>query len=432
MKRILNYFLQSETARDTMYLLSGTVISNVFGFALMAFITRSLNPIGFGLFVTALAFAQMLADFSELGINPSSLNFVAKSSGKEKLLLIKNSFLLKVFVTGIVSLFVYLLSGPIANIVFKNGDMIPFVQLSAIGGFLLALVAWSQSIFQSEKRFLLSSVLNTSTNVFRFAAVGILLLSGLSSPVGAYGVFQIILGLSVAIFFIAHDLKFLKQDVKISRIKQIFFFGLPIGASFSLGSIYTRLDQILVFNYLGSGEAGIYGLASRLFLVLVFIISAFSSAIAPRFAHMSIAEFKNYFIKSIYACVGLVGLIILSIIISPFFVPLIFGDAFKQSVIPFQILALGTIFFIFSIPLNLVLIFRQQKNTFIFVIGVIAFALTWYLLNNLIPKFGINGAALAMALVNLFQLVSFAIYTLYLKGKKNSETSGKGKFFSKK
>ena len=49
---------------------------------------------------------------------------------------------------------------------------------------------------------------------------------------------------------------------------EIIKFGLPIGLSFAIAALYTRLDQLLVFRYLGEEAAGIYGLAARLMLIL--------------------------------------------------------------------------------------------------------------------------------------------------------------------
>jgi O-antigen/teichoic acid export membrane protein len=417
MKQLVQKIFKSETDRDTSYLLGGTVISNVFGLIVITILARQLSPVGFGLFVTALTFAQLLADFSELGVNSGSMNFVAKASDEEKKRLIKNSLFLKIGLTGLIGIIVLILAYPISLLAFRNLAMLPFVQISAIACLLLAMISWTQTILQTESRFFISAIINASTNTFRFIAIGMLLLIGILNPVWSYFLFQIVLIFSIGIFFFKHDLGFLKFRLEKEKLKEIMTFGLPIGLSFSLGAIYTRLDQILVFNYLGSADAGVYGLASRLILVLIFIVTSFSSAIAPRYAHMSTKDFSLYFKKSIYASMGLVTMTLVCIGLAPIFIPLIFGAIYQPSAVTFQILALGTIFFIFSIPLNLFLIFRHQKNVFIFIVGVILLVLSWVLLNLLIPIYGIYGSALAVTLVNFVQLLAYIIYVFYLTRK---------------
>ena len=407
--------IHSKTAADTSYLLSGTVVSNVFGFAVIAILTRSLEPIGFGVFITALTFAQMVADFSELGVNPGSLNYLGRAKASEKNLTLKASLFLRLATSGFAAIFVFCFAKQFALIVFNNLEIVPFIQISAIGALFLSLIAWSQNIFQIESRFLISAVVNSSTNIFRFLAVCFLIYSATLNPISGYSFFQLILILSVAIFFLTHNLGFLKSKFDKQTAKKIFKFGIPIGLSFSLASVYTRLDQIMVFNFLGSSEAGFYGLAARLILILVFVISAFGSALAPRFVQISEKEFASYFKKSLFGSAGLVGVTLISILISPFFIPLIFGDKFIPSIEVFQILALGIIFFIFSIPLNLFLIYRHQKNIFVFIIGGFSLFLTWALLSILIPTYGINGAALTVSLVNLFQFLAYCVYIYTLK-----------------
>jgi O-antigen/teichoic acid export membrane protein len=116
-------------------------------------LARQLSPVGFGLFVTALTFAQLLADFSELGVNSGSMNFVAKASDEEKKRLIKNSLFLKIGLTGLIGIIVLILAYPISLLAFRNLAMLPFVQISAIACLLLAMISWTQTILQTESRF---------------------------------------------------------------------------------------------------------------------------------------------------------------------------------------------------------------------------------------------------------------------------------------
>jgi O-antigen/teichoic acid export membrane protein len=409
-----DYFL-SATAKDTFYLFLGTIISTVLNFVLVIILTRNLSVADFGLFITALTFSQLVSDLFEMGINPATLNYVS-SQPQEKLKFIKGSLVIKLIISILVGLGTFLLSYPISLLIFNKSAIIPYIQISSIGIMLLIISAWGQTVLQGEKRFLAAAIVNTSPNLLRLFALLLILILGLFTAFNALWSFYLVLFLTSILVFIFIGKSFIISNINKTDLQKIISFGIPIGLGFSVAAVYTRLDQILVLNLAGEEEAGIYGLASRVAIFFIFASTALSSAAIPRFTSISDETFFSYFKKNLQASGLLVVFSILAIILAPVFLPLIFGTRFYNSVMAFQILTLGAIFFTLESPFINAIVYRYKKNKFSLTLSLISLTFIWILLNLLIPVFGSVGAAIAVAAVYLLQLLISAIY-FYFKAR---------------
>lgn len=418
----LSLIFRSKTAKDSIVLLIGSAVATGLGFFLTVILTRSLTPATFGLFITALTFSQLVTDLFELGINPAVINFVSSSFGQEKAALLKTSFLAKLIIALLISSLVFLLAPWISTIIFKSETIIPFIKFSALGIFLLMLLNWGQTVFQAEKRFVLSTLVSGSVNFLRVLAVVGLIALGIFNSFNAYLVLQAVLILSLTLVFLKEGWMFLKTRNNITDYQKIARFGLPIGLGFSLAAIYSRLDQILLFNIAGEKEAGIYGLALRVMSALIFAAMALSTATTPRFASLHPQDFRTYFKKALLATSGLGVLSVGVIITAPIFFLLLFGSKFQEATVPFQILMIGAIFFIITSPFNNAILYKFKKPRFSFFVSIFSLVLIWFLLNFLIPLYKSSGAAAAVTIVYGLQLILSLGYFFILDKKERKNT----------
>lgn len=409
--------LISETSKDSAIMFSGSVVSVIFSFILIVILTRNLSAAGLGLVLTGLTITQLLTDAFELGINPALMNFIPAASPIQKLIYIKTTFLLKLLTGIIVAVAVFYLAPFTATVFLKNESMTFFIQSSAVGIFLMSIILWGQTVFQAEQKFLYSSFLNALVNIIRTLAVLILVILALINPQSAFLVMQICLVIVVGLVFLLMKLDYLKVKATVFYWRQIIRFGLPLGISFALAAVYTKLDQLLIFNQTGEVEAGIYGLAYRVSLPLIFAVTALNSAITPRFTSVAGQAFWVYFKKSLLAVILLSVLGLLAIISAPVILPFIFGTSTRSSILPFQILVFGMICFILASPFVTAIIYRYHKPRFPFILSLLSLLLIYILLNLFIPNYKSVGAALAVALVYAGQLLLSLGYFRYLSKK---------------
>lgn len=414
---LVKNYLGSSTAKDSLIMLAGAGLTTTLGFFLTIILARGLTPLELGLILTALTFTQLVSDMFELGINSAALNFISSSEGHERLVFLKTTFISKFVAAILVGGAVFLLAVPLSQIIFRSEVMVPFIQVSSLGVALMMFIGWEQTVLQAEKRFLTSVFLGTTFNILRVLGVLLLLTLGIFSPINAYIVLHIVLPLVAVYFFLRIGINFLKIAKKNLVYKKVFSFGLPVGAGFAMAAIYTKLDQILIFNILGEAEAGIYGLAFRIMSVILFAAAALNAAITPRFTSLHDDQFSAYFGKTLLAALGLAGLSVLLILAAPLILPLLFGDKFISSILPFQILSIGAIFFILSSPFYTAILYRLKKTKYSLVVAIISLVLIWGLLNFLIPLYGTLGAAIAVTSVYGLQLALSASFYLFWSTK---------------
>lgn len=402
--------LKSSTSKDSAVLFTGNIISFGINFLITFLLARNFSATQLGLFFTGLVFIQLTCDLAELGINSSLLHFIPREKKLAKRY-INASFALKVIIGLTLFVLIFVLAPSIANIFLNNQQMVPFIKNSSMGILTLLFIFWGQSIFQSEHKFLLASVLNTSINVLRISVLVILLLFTSLGLGDIFLLFQLVLIISVVFVIFKIKPGFRDFNYSINILK----FGLPIGASFAVAAVYTKLDQLMILKIGGAFEAGIYGLAGRVVTIYIFAAAAFNNAIVPRLSSIENIQFDRYFKKVLLATLMMMGMTIVSIIPASLLIPVFFGTDFEKSIIPFQLLALGASFFILSVPFSSALVYRYKKTFFPLVISILSLSLLLFLLNLLIPVYLGIGAALSLLITYIIQTLVSIGYFIYVK-----------------
>lgn len=416
-KSVINLFFTS-TAKDTAVLLAGIGISTISGLFLIALLTRNLNAEDFGLIITAMVVSQLVADLFDMGINTSTVRFIASAEGHLKKTYTNINYSLKLLLSVFAALGILIFSTPISILVINNENMSQYLQLSSLGVFLMMIISWGQNVFRANNKFLPSAVASASINILRSTVVFTLIIFGISDAPSIYFSLQAVLIFAVVWIVKKYGEILLPGKSNFKYFKDVAVFALPVGLSFSIWAIYSKLDQILIMNLLGEKEAGIYGLAFRISGLMFLVSAAFASAISPRFASMETKEFINYFKKTVLAgfFLGLLSLFIIPF--APIIVPLFFGENYLASVIPFQILLTAMAIFIMSVPFSYAILYHFRKPNFALITSVFYLLLSWLLLNFLIPEFASVGAAFAILAVHLIQLLISSIYFMFLQWRR--------------
>lgn len=399
-----------------------TLFSSLLNFVLVYILTRNMSTSSFGLVITALTFTQLVTDIGEFGINPASLNFVTKETDKvNKLKLAKASLILKLLVAFIISLIVLVTAPLISIFIFKNEMMIPLIAISSFGIFISMGLVWGQVMLQAERNFFWVALVNLSPNLFRVLLILTILVFYSLNYLTAYLTLNLVLLLSALLALYKIGFGFLKTQTRVSDYKKIIKLGLPIGIGFAIAAIYTRLDQLTVFNILGEREAGVYGLASRLSSFFIFASVAVISAVTPRIASLEKHKFDKYFRKVVLLSIGLAFLCLFSILFSPLILS-IFGSEYVFSIVPFSIQLVGVAFFAVSAPFTTVILFRFNKSGYSLWLSLASLIVITLLLFQLVPLYGGVGAAFSLALIYLLQLISSFVYYLFLSNRYATKT----------
>jgi len=166
-----------------------------------------------------------------------------------------------------------------------------------------------------------------------------------------------------------------------------------------------RFDVFIVNNFLDTSQVGLYALGVIISEALWQIPQAAALALFPRTARtldQGASQFTCLIMRQVFLVASVSGLAIA--LASPIFVPLVFGTRFNTSVEVIWWILPGTV----ALALAKVAcsdLAARGKNGYSSVAAVLALAVTIVLDFRLIPRIGINGAAMASSAAYLVQTI---------------------------
>lgn len=184
------------------------------------------------------------------------------------------------------------------------------------------------------------------------------------------------------------NLKYLKQSIVFNISATIVFI------------LYTRIDQLMIKFMLNNFELGIYGSNIKIFDAFVMLGFTLSLSLLP---YLTKVKSELLLIKKIYKYFYFLFLpiIILLIFFSDLIINILFGNQFISGSYSLKILLISSFFAILTSLNNRVLIANELEKC-ILIRSIYSLLLNVILNLILIPKFGINGAAISTLFVTIF------------------------------
>ncbi len=413
---MLKSILSTATFKQSQITVTGTLINGLLGFGFFIFLARFLGPSDFGLFIIAITTMVLIADIADIGTNTGLIRFVSANlaaNNDKAYRFLKLSLKIK-FITWVISFIaVFFLAPFLAREVFHKMELILPLQLAGFGVGSALFFTFATSSLQAYQKYFLWSVVNILTNALRLLlilALGYFLILDLQSSLITY------IALPFFGFFITLLIlptrKIIQSKNEFSLSKELFQYNIPVAIFTMIAAFSAKLDTYLTAVLLSSKEVGIYGLANQLVVFLPQLVSALGLVSSPKFASFQNNEQMLVYFKKFQLLVsGLVVLGILTIPISTFIIPLMLGQ-YQETVIPFTILFIAQLIFLFSIPVHHSVIFYfGRPDVFIWVsIGhLILIGGLGYLL---ISIYGVLGASITVLVGTTFNFLYPLVWLL--------------------
>lgn len=407
---MIKSILRTATFRQSQVTITGTLINGVLGALFYIVLARFLGPSDFGLLTISLTTLVLIADIADVGTNTGLIRFVSSHLNFEKekaYRFLKLSLEIKLVAWAVAFAVVYLLAPFLATQVFQKEELILPLQLVSFGIGAALLFSFATSALQAFQKYFLWSTVNILTNVLRL--ILILALSYFSLlNVGSSLLVYILLpffGFFITLFILPTR-NFLLSRKEFSLSGELFKYNIPVAIFTIIAAFSARLDTYLNAVLLSSREVGIYGAANQLVQIMPQLVSALGLVSSPKFASFqNISQMLTYFKKFQLFVLGLCILGLMVIPLAAYLLPLLFGSAYTEAVIPFVILFIGYLVFLFSIPVHHSIIFYfGRPDVFIWValghlliIGGLGYAM--------ISSFGIIGAAVTVLIGMVFNFL---------------------------
>ena len=405
----------------------------VMGFLLTLIIAHYFGAEGLGDYVLSIVVLRIFTLFSKLGMDTFSIRFIASFAmqGKWKSIwLLRNKIIRLLSITSLIfSLLMYYFSQDIANLVHAK---VEHIRLNAF--FVLPMVFFMlhyQSLRGLKQIAQFSFFYRMAQSTFSIISIFIItqfFVDG-NVPVYAYLSSLTIVSLLAFIIFLNsyNKIKQTSIDEQIEELKysEILKVSIPLMFAQSVQFIMAWTDKLMLGNMMGSEEVGVYFTAFKLSMFASIALVAVNSIASPKFAELFGKKDFDGLKKVAHQSSKIIFLATLPLVLVFFVLPEfllgLFGEEFKVGVKAFVFLSFGKLISSFSGSVGNIL---QMTGKQVIFMNVLFFGAIVNIILNffLIPKFGINGAALAsMISLSMWNLImvyfvkrEFGFFTFYI------------------
>lgn len=395
--------------KNTGWLFFGKMASMLAAFFVGAYIARYLGPAQYGLLSYASSFAGLFAIFASLGID-SILNreLVSRPENKEKLL--GSGFIIKI-VGSILAIVLIVITLFFIKADWTTDVLIIISALSfvfnAFG--VIDIYFQSQVLAKNTVRVQIISLIITSSLkiLFIFLHLGIIYFAI------AYLVDAFILATGFIISYKKTGLHISKWKFDKGIIKMLIKNSWPLIFSGVAAAIYMKIDQVMIKNMMGNEAVGLYSVASKISEVWYFIPSLICASLFPAIVNAKNTNRVVYEkrLQNLYSLMFYISTLIaipISILAS-FIIVNLFGIEYLGSVSALKIHIWAGVGVFWGYAITQYLITENYTKIYL-AITTIGAVLNIILNLILIPKYGINGAAIATVVSYIITTFSVLIF----------------------
>lgn len=400
--------------KQSMYVFGGQVFLRGVTVLTGIILARSLGPAGKGAYALIWLVPFMVALFGGFGLGSAHVFML----GKKRCSIdeVAGNSLVFAFISGFTLLAFFLVGFEwFAANLLENVDP-KLVLLAAFTVPIFILVDYSRNLLLAAGQITQFNILGVIDELLLLVFVGGWLL------IGQFGL-PLVVSVKVVAVIARGALGFWymkKQTIERARVnlalfKQSFSYGLRVYLANVMQFFNYRLDLFIISYFLGLASTGQYSVSAGLASLVWFIPQSVGVALFPRISAATTAEANR---ETPVICrqtvlITLVGAAVLAALGRPLII-MLFGEQFAPAFTPFLLLLPGTVFFAIPKVINSDLLGRGHPfiSTFSAGISLVATILLDLLL---IPRWGINGAAVASsaayALYAVIMVISFSVVT---------------------
>lgn len=398
-------------AKGATIMFVGLIISKLFGYIYKLIIAR-IGPEEYGLLSLGIAIFGFITIISIFGLDFGVLRYVSYYNAKYDDRKVKGTILsalkINIVLSLILGFLLFISADKIATIFFHSVRLGLILKIVAIAipfdgvrNILInALKGYKKARYEVYSKTLIEDAVKVGLTVF-FLYLGYSIYGAIMAFT-----FAIFISMLITIYFAYKVIfKSLKNLIAIKRGRILLSYSWPLLLNSLLICLIVWIDTILIGYFRTASEVGLYDAAAATGkLMLVFphsLVVLFLPVIAGLYVNKDKISLNNTY-STVMKWVFMINFAILMvfIIFSKQILGILFGTIYASSAIALILLSIGHFFNGLSYTSrDLLMIFKRTK--LIFIIGSIGVLLNIILDILLIPKYGVNGAAIATMIVHL-------------------------------
>ena len=393
----------------------------VTGIIISIIIARFLGPKGKGIYSLAVLLPSLVVTLVNFGIGSGTVYYLGRRKYTLEIIFGNN------LIIGLLMSIVSLLGATLIIVFFRDlffksvSPIYLFIAFGLIPFFLLD--RYLSTILLGLQKFLKLNLAAIFKNLLFLCLVSIILIWLKMDVIGAIyaHIFSSAISVLIIYFWIYKIAGRTTYKLHKSYIKDVSLYGIKVHAGNILAFLNYRFDMLLINAFLNPIAVGYYSISVGIAEKLWIISQSASAVLFPRVAsekdEKRLKEFTPIISRNIFF-LTIIGAIIIFFISRPAIL-FLYSDLYLSSVKPLQILLPGIVALSISRVLSHDIAGRGKPmlNTYIAVVTVsinVSLNILW------IPKFGMNGAALASTIAYNVDMIGKIL--LYRKISGNSFT----------
>jgi len=393
-------------AHNVFMTLARQILGILIGLGYTIVVARVLGPNGYGVFALVLFFPTLLITLSNLGVAPATVFFISRNDfpvGE----VVKSNLLIGILLftlAVIVGVFLIIFWG---NSLF-HGVSLKLLALGLLiipGSLLLGFITAIFQGLQNFRRFNIMSIL-PQLIIFVLSALGIICFGGSIKLLIWANIIGHVISIGVCFWWLREFLAS-NYGVNLFYLMSCLRYGLKAHLSNILAFLNYRIDILLLVFFLSPSAVGIYTASVQVAERLWVLSQSFSTVLLPMISELKEDESTRHKLTPFIARWVLFLTFLFSLAIaflSPLIVDILFGNAYINAVGALCILLPGIVLGALSRILSNDIAGRGRPEINMY-IALITVAVNIIANIVLIPRMGINGAALATTLSYSFNTV---------------------------
>ena len=394
----------------------------LFTYLSMLFITRFFGAEAWGIYTLGFTVLSIAVVIPVFGFDNSIIRLLTELKQNNTKVSIFRVLLKASSITIILSVVVILginyYSDFITNSVLRQKGFEPYLLLVRIAVLPMAFLILLSVVFQSYKRIIQFMLFKSALLSFMFLILlcvfYFLEIDAKIFEIYIYAILCTLVVASIALFFFSKSIKDGNSELssKTYSFKEIIYLSFPMMLSSSFALLMGWTDILMLSYYKAPKDIGIYSSALKLASITLIALASVNSISSPKFAEFfSKKDFKGLkevVQKSTKIMFITSAPILLIFILLPKTILGIFGPEFVSGYIVLILLCAGRFINSISGSVGHLMQMTDNQKTYQYVI-IVAFIINLILNFLLIPKYGINGAALSSSIAMVFWNVTLVI-----------------------
>ncbi len=362
---------------------------------LLILASRTLGEVEYGKFSFALGLGTIFETLMDFGLQQVAIREVARDRSVA-LRILRNSLGLKV--VWAVGAFVVL----VATATVLRGQADVRLACYLVGGSLVlrSYMLTVRGVLQGLERFGWDSVVVITDRLLLLVAGAVALMAGTGLE-GLAMAFVASRAVALVLAAILAHWQIGPVGISVDRAlwKRLQRTAIPLGLFLVVINMYSRIDTVMLGVLRTDAETGFYQNAYSVYEGLTYLPSVLAAVLAPRLANYFVTDRRRHRRLAIGGIALAAGLAVvvgaLTFVFSEPLVILLFGAQFRPSASPLRILSAG-LCLVYAIWILHVTAISMNRERLLLATGIIGLVAKVALNVFLIPRYGPNGASVAV------------------------------------